>query len=198
MLQGRWATPSPLLVLGSHEWNGEPNAKGELPCGLVQRDQAMAAAAHGGGALLLVPKGSTHHSFDDILHLFIVSLAVRELGTDLRGMPGRPRAYVCSPPPPRLLLATRATQDLVAPVLKVFGFHSDLHPRRATDLTARSVLHFLDTHVLAAPAGRRPGATNPGVRPVVPVPFAARHVQPYVDILGADLHAHTLTAPAST
>ncbi|KAL6750524.1 hypothetical protein V8C86DRAFT_2810652 [Haematococcus lacustris] len=85
-----WATSAPLLVLGSHTWNS-PNAQGNLPCGRHQ-DTVLQAAAQGQGAgaelgrgwaaeepalggkgrgkgpgaLLLVPKDSSHNSFDDI------------------------------------------------------------------------------------------------------------------------------------
>eukprot|EP00891_Asterochloris_glomerata_P008480 jgi/Astpho2/8480/fgenesh1_pg.00125_%23_4_t len=77
----RWRTPSPLLIMGSHTWN-TPNEKGELKCGGPRQDQILEAARHrssqeagsigssGGGAVLLVLKGSSHDSFTDVMPLF--------------------------------------------------------------------------------------------------------------------------------
>jgi platelet-activating factor acetylhydrolase len=76
---------SPVLVVGSHDWN-TPNAAGELACGGPQQEAILRAtsrlagsdAAHaeggalaaGGGAILIVVKGTSHHSFNDIPPLF--------------------------------------------------------------------------------------------------------------------------------
>lgn len=82
MLQGAWLTPSPILIMGSHDWNTPNAATGRLACDGPKQEAVLAAAASGRGgeeggqggaaaprggpgALLLVPRGSNHHSFAD-------------------------------------------------------------------------------------------------------------------------------------
>ena len=69
---------SPLLVIGSEEWNVPLNeavtSEGSTPlipkmsCGYERRERVMEAARKtGGGCLRICPKHSNHHSFNDIL-----------------------------------------------------------------------------------------------------------------------------------
>lgn len=77
----RFQTRTPLLIMGSHDWN-VPNAYGQLSCG-GERQQAILSAAKvreagesngeaatGGGAMLLCIAGSSHNTFADVLALF--------------------------------------------------------------------------------------------------------------------------------
>lgn len=72
-----WKTKSPLLVLGSHDWN-VPNEAGQLPCD-GHRQQSVLDACRirkegkehvGAGALFLAISGSSHNTFADPLPLF--------------------------------------------------------------------------------------------------------------------------------
>lgn len=48
----------------------KPNAKGELACNGERQASVLRAAGDAAGAVLLVPRGSTHHSYDDVLLFF--------------------------------------------------------------------------------------------------------------------------------
>ncbi|KAL4443328.1 hypothetical protein ABPG75_011065 [Micractinium tetrahymenae] len=76
----RFQTRTPLLVMGSHDWN-VPNAYGQLNCGGERQEAILSAAkvrqegsnggaASGGGAMLLCIAGSSHNTFADVLALF--------------------------------------------------------------------------------------------------------------------------------
>ncbi|KAI7836449.1 hypothetical protein COHA_009666 [Chlorella ohadii] len=76
----RFQTRTPLLVVGSHDWN-VPNAWGQLSCGGERQQKILAAARQqggsgqeggrtGGGAMLLSIAGSSHNTFADFLPLF--------------------------------------------------------------------------------------------------------------------------------
>ncbi len=72
------AAPPP----GSHDWN-KPLADGRLKCGGANQERVLAAAsAGGGGGLLLVPRDTTHGSFDDVLLMFgrPIAMALGALG----------------------------------------------------------------------------------------------------------------------
>jgi hypothetical protein len=73
-----WLNPTPLLVIGSEEWNvplkEAPESEGTAPilpkmsCGYERREKVMETAGRtGGGCLRVCPKHSTHHSPSDIL-----------------------------------------------------------------------------------------------------------------------------------
>lgn len=77
----RFQTCTPLLIMGSHDWN-VPNAHGQLSCGGERQEAILAAAkvrqageqdgeaASGGGSMLLCIAGSSHNTFADVLALF--------------------------------------------------------------------------------------------------------------------------------
>ncbi|KAL4420912.1 hypothetical protein ABPG77_001253 [Micractinium sp. CCAP 211/92] len=77
----RFQTRTPLLIMGSHDWN-VPNAHGQLSCGGERQEAILSAAkvrqagesngkeATGGGAMLLCIAGSSHNTFADVLALF--------------------------------------------------------------------------------------------------------------------------------
>lgn len=63
-------TNTPLLVIGSHDWN-IPNVFGQILCGPERQMRVLKAAAKGGGgSMLLVLEGTSHNSFADALPLF--------------------------------------------------------------------------------------------------------------------------------
>ncbi|KAI8114257.1 hypothetical protein M9434_002383 [Picochlorum sp. BPE23] len=72
-----WETKSPLLVLGSHDWN-VPNETGQLPCDGYRQKSVLDACRirkegkdqMGAGALFLAISGSSHNTFADPLPLF--------------------------------------------------------------------------------------------------------------------------------
>lgn len=88
-----WRTKSPILVMGSHDWN-VPNSNGELLCGGARQESLLKAArirsmpgeCNGAGAMLLVIAGSSHNTFADPLPLFSghVGWALRALGLSAR------------------------------------------------------------------------------------------------------------------
>ncbi|KAL3138653.1 hypothetical protein ABBQ32_006413 [Trebouxia sp. C0010 RCD-2024] len=74
----RWKTNSPLLIMGSHRWN-TPNSRGQLACGGERQAKLLQAVRYreegpngsqGGGAVLLVIKGTAHHTFTDVVPYF--------------------------------------------------------------------------------------------------------------------------------
>lgn len=76
----RFQTRTPLLIVGSHDWN-VPNAWGTLSCGGERQLKVLTAARQqggagqeggrtGGGAMLLSIAGSSHNTFADFLPLF--------------------------------------------------------------------------------------------------------------------------------
>lgn len=88
-----WRTKSPILIMGSHDWN-VPDKNGELLCGGTRQESLLKAAqvrsapgeCNGAGAMLLVIAGSSHNTFADPLPLFSghVGWALRALGLSAR------------------------------------------------------------------------------------------------------------------
>ena len=92
-MQG-WRTKSPLLVLGSHDWN-TPNMQGDIICGPERQEAVLDAVRvkkesrgqrNGAGGMLLVISGSSHNTYADPLPLFAehVGWALRMLGLTAR------------------------------------------------------------------------------------------------------------------
>lgn len=74
----QWKTSSPLLIMGSHRWN-IPNSRGQIACGGERQAKLLQAVRYreegpngsqGGGAVLLVIKGTAHHTFTDVVPYF--------------------------------------------------------------------------------------------------------------------------------
>ncbi len=69
---------TPLLVVGSEDWNTPKGPDGQLQCGGARQEQVFAAAAvaqnggkqgkqgGGGGTLFMVPAHTKHHTFSDV------------------------------------------------------------------------------------------------------------------------------------
>lgn len=74
----QWKTNSPILIMGSHRWN-IPNARGQIAAGGERQAKLLQAVRYrdegphgsrGGGAVLLVIKGTAHHTFTDVVPYF--------------------------------------------------------------------------------------------------------------------------------
>lgn len=117
-----WRTSSPLLIIGSHDWN-TPDAAGKMKCNGVRQRALMEASrvtqdtrsgrVTGGGSLLVVPKNSTHHSFDDVSLYF---------DARLRGLM---RLFRRSPP---VLSPDKAISMTSEAIRKFLGIHMPLSP----------------------------------------------------------------------
>ncbi|KAK9838218.1 hypothetical protein WJX84_006863 [Apatococcus fuscideae] len=154
-----WQTTTPILIMGSQDWNSQEKPQGFYAAG-AERQQAILKAAKrarqqasapmelgpsgrsgseevgthlGGGALLLVLAGSSHHSFHDVLALFT---------TYFKG------------------------------ILKKVGFQSVLEPFQGLRLIRRCMLTFLAQHLPLTPDQQSLLAPFP--HPTDPPPKPAR------------------------